>query len=88
MPLVRGISKLPRGRRLLLLDEAGWNAAQVQLFLGHHKPSFTLDTYIHLLPQDVPEPTFLDAMVGNGRATQAAETRRNGRPVETVEIVV
>jgi len=56
-----------------MLFRAGWNAAQVQLFLGHHKPSFTLDTYIHLLPQDVPEPAFLDAMVGNRWATQEAE---------------
>jgi hypothetical protein len=22
----------------------GWNAVQVQRWLGHHKPSFTLDT--------------------------------------------
>jgi integrase len=44
----------------------GWNAVQVQLWLGHHKPSFTLDTYVHLLPKDVPEPTFFDALAGGG----------------------
>jgi hypothetical protein len=27
------------------LFRAGWNAVQVQRFLGHHKASFTLDTY-------------------------------------------
>jgi len=37
-----------------VLFEAGWNAKQVQLQLGHHKPSFTLDTYIHLMPGDLP----------------------------------
>lgn len=37
-----------------------------QRWLGHHKPSFTLDTYVHLLPEDVPEPTFFDALAGSG----------------------
>ena len=35
---------------------------QVQRWLGHHKPSFTLDTYVHLLDEDVPEPTFFDTL--------------------------
>jgi hypothetical protein len=30
------------------------DAAQVQRWLGHHKASFTLDTYIHLPAEDVP----------------------------------
>ena len=38
------------------LFRSGWNAVQVQKFLGHHKASFTLDTYIHLLEVDIPEP--------------------------------
>ncbi|MEO8289366.1 MAG: tyrosine-type recombinase/integrase [Gaiellaceae bacterium] len=42
------------------LFRRGWNAVQVQRWLGHHKPSFTLDTYAHLLEGDVPEPAFLD----------------------------
>jgi len=29
----------------------GWNAVQVQRWLGHHSPSFTLDTYVHLLDE-------------------------------------
>jgi integrase len=45
-----------------ILFRRGWNAVQVQRWLGHHKPSFTLDTYVHLLPEDVPEPTFFDAL--------------------------
>ena len=40
----------------------GANAKQVQQALGHHSPSFTLDTYVHLLPGDaapvVPLPAF------------------------------
>lgn len=34
----------------------GRNAVQVQRWLGHHSPSFTLDTYIHLLDPDLGEP--------------------------------
>jgi hypothetical protein len=54
---------------------------QVQRFLGHHSPSFTLDTYVHLLDEGVGEPLSLDgelAKVGNGWATSATEPDRNG----------
>jgi integrase len=36
-----------------MLFRQGLNAKQVQLWLGHHSPSFTLDTYVHLLPDDL-----------------------------------
>jgi integrase len=49
-----------------IIFRRGWNAVQVQRWLGHHKPSFTLDTYVHLLDEDVPEPTFFDHMVASG----------------------
>ena len=42
----------------------GWNAKQVQRFLGHHAAALTLDRYVHLLPDDLPEPTFIDDLVG------------------------
>jgi hypothetical protein len=32
------------------------NAKQVQGWLGHHSAAFTLSTYVHLLPDDLPEP--------------------------------
>ncbi len=35
-----------------VLFAAGRNAVQVQRWLGHHSPSFTLDTYVHLLEED------------------------------------
>lgn len=38
--------------------EGGWNAVQVQKFLGHSDPGFTLRTYVHLLPEDLPTPEF------------------------------
>jgi integrase len=58
-----------------MLFRAGWNAAQVQPWLGHHKASFTLDTYIHLLAEDVPKPEFFDTLTG-------AAQRRRGRTVD------
>jgi integrase len=39
-----------------MLFERGQNAVQVQRWLGHHSASFTIDTYIHLLRDDVAEP--------------------------------
>jgi integrase len=34
----------------------GRNAVQVQRWLGHHSPAFTLATYVHLLDDDFGEP--------------------------------
>jgi hypothetical protein len=50
---------------------------QVQRFLGHHKPSFTLDTYVHLLDEDIPEPPIMGAKEGNAGATEGPEIDRN-----------
>jgi integrase len=59
-----------------MLFRAG-NAVQVQRFLGHHKPSFTLDTYVHLLDEDIPEPPIMGAKEGNAGATEGPEIDRN-----------
>ena len=32
----------------------------MQLVLGHHSPAFTLATYVHLIPDDLPDAAFLD----------------------------
>ena len=45
-----------------LLFRNGANAKQVQHWLGHHSPAFTLAVYVHLLPEDAPDPTFFDAI--------------------------
>jgi integrase len=44
-----------------LLFDQGRSAVQVQRWLGHHSPAFTLNTYVHLLPGDVVEPLALDS---------------------------
>jgi integrase len=40
------------------LFKAGFNAKQVQIWMGHHSPAFTLATYVHLLPDELPEAPF------------------------------
>jgi hypothetical protein len=42
-----------------MLFAQGRNAKQVQVWLGHHSPSFTLETYVHLLDGDIGEPLTL-----------------------------
>jgi integrase len=39
-----------------MLFARGANAVQVQRWLGHHSPAFTLATYVHLLADDLGEP--------------------------------
>ena len=42
----------------------GRNVVQVQRWLGHHSASFTLDTYVHLLDNDLGEPLQAAAPLG------------------------
>lgn len=37
------------------LFRRGCNVKQVQMMLGHHSPAFTLDRYVHLIPEDLPD---------------------------------
>ena len=56
-----------------MLFRHGLNAKQVQVWLGHHSPAFTLATYVHLIPDDLPDPSFLDTLTaksGNETANQ------------------
>ncbi len=46
------------------LFAAGRNAVQVQRWLGHHSPAFTLSTYVHLLDDDLGAPVGLPSPVG------------------------
>lgn len=45
-----------------MLFRNGANAKQVQVWLGHHSPAFTLETYVHLLPDDLPDPEILGGL--------------------------
>jgi integrase len=42
-----------------MLFAEGRNAVQVQRWLGHHSPAFTLATYVHLLDGDIGAPLTL-----------------------------
>jgi hypothetical protein len=57
---------------------AEWRATgRTQPQLGHDKPRFTLDTYVHLLDEDVPEPTFFDLIA---RGDQSVTRERRNEP--------
>lgn len=47
----------------LLLFAQGRNVKQVQGWLGHADPSFTLRTYVHLMDAGVGDADFLDEIV-------------------------
>ena len=65
-----------------MLFERGANAVQVQRWLGHHSPAFTLATYVHLLNDDFGTPLDLAVELGGNRwATEAPEMDRiDGTP--------
>ena len=61
------------------LFERWLNAKQVQAWLGHHRASFTLDTYVHLLSDELPESPFGED------AEAAAETLERPRVAVTAD---
>jgi integrase len=66
-----------------MLFRSGLNAKQVQVWLGHHSPAFTLAVYVHLLPDDLPEPIdppFVQALEG-GNKVGTRETEIARKPV-------
>lgn len=54
-----------------LLFAAGRDVKQVQEWLGHADPGFTLRTYVHLLDEGVGDAAFMDAVVGTGERRNA-----------------
>jgi integrase len=62
----------------------GRNAVEVQRWLGHHSPSFTLDTYVHLLDGNLGAP--LEPLRVNDGSTACPETADNETPELTPEM--
>ena len=65
-----------------LLFDSGKNVKQVQEWLGHSDPGFTLRTYVHLMDDGLGGADFLDEAVGargggNKKATRPTETAAN-----------
>jgi integrase len=46
-----------------LLFARGENPKTIQRWLGHHRASFTLDTYVHLLDEDLPEGLDVEGVI-------------------------
>ena len=46
---------------------------QVQRWLGHHSPAFTLSVYVHLLNDDLGGPLSLTAAPASAEGTTARE---------------
>jgi hypothetical protein len=77
----------PVSRHRAVCFESGRNIRQVQRWLGHHSPSFTLDTYVHLLDEGIGEgldiETALPAISADARPVflrnGAADNERNER---------
>jgi integrase len=69
------------------LLRAGASPKQAQLWLGHHAAAFTLDTYTHLLPDDLPDGDILDRFGGvggvNKGSTQAPEKAGGATPLDS-----
>jgi integrase len=61
-----------------LLFEAGRNVKQVQAWLGHADPGFTLRTYIHLMDAGVGGADFFDDAVGDGSETPRLDEALRG----------
>ena len=69
-----------------LLFEAGRDVKQVQEWLGHTDPGFTLRTYIHLMDAGVGDADFLDAAVGGkGVARREPQTAADASPAILAE---
>lgn len=60
-----------------MLFERGENVKKVQRWLGHHSASFTLETYVHLLDERLPEPVDLGLELGTG-GNQVATSAASG----------
>jgi hypothetical protein len=60
------------------------NAKQVQLWLGHHSPAFTLAVYVHVLSDELPASPF-EPEGGNQGGTRPAEAGREASPVVAAE---
>lgn len=71
----------------------GRNVVAVQRWLGHHSPSFTLDTYVHLLDEELGEPVNprpgkprVDGLWVKKRSSEGPQTATNEHDAETEQM--
>jgi integrase len=69
-----------------MLFAEGRNAVQVQRWLGHHSPAFTLSVYVHLLDEDLGGALELPTpKSANKVQTRATPTRTKSPSAKTLE---
>jgi integrase len=68
-----------------LLFASGKNVKQVQEWLGHADPAFTLGTYVHLLDEGLGSADFLDTVVTSKPCGVNAGSTESPEPAETRE---
>jgi integrase len=68
-----------------MLFRHGLNAKQAQMWLGHHSPAFTLATYVHLLPDDLPDPDFWDKLTNGSNIDFRSRNRETALPKPRAE---
>src|SRR5205814_3808873 len=71
-----------------LLFKHGLNAKQVQVWMGHHSPAFTLATYVHLLADDLPEADFLDVLTAEGDNRVTTSPAESGRDAGSALVAI
>ena len=77
-----------------LLFAEGKNVKQVQEWLGHADPGFTLRTYVHLLDEGLGDADFLDEAVTanpsrvNAGSTESPQTAANAGTTESVDMAL
>ena len=67
-----------------LLFDRGANAVQVQRWLGHHSPAFTLSTYVHLMDGGVGKGLGLDRELDAGRKATAAKAQEEASALDAL----
>jgi integrase len=68
-----------------ILFAAGKNPKQVQMWLGHSDPGFTLRTYVHLIDDGLGDADFLDQGTWRGvnkGVNMGQANRRNAPPLK------
>jgi hypothetical protein len=77
-----------------LLFTEGRNVKQVQEWLGHADPGFTLRTYVHLLDEGLSDADFLDEAVTadpsrvNAGSTEGPQTAANAGTTEGADMAL
>jgi integrase len=66
-----------------VLFASGKNPKQVQMWLGHSDPGFTLRTYVHLIDDGLGDADFLDATAWGGVNRVRTSARRNRAKAKT-----